>query len=165
MESLFQQRKWEVVSILLDQPLKFLLQIDLDFETARRVFHKQVRSVLKNQFFKFSLVHLQNCTCAAWTNSLWQHMYNEFHYTFIIINYPSAVGKQNGHPYNDRTKGISSPHRGREGMQLQACTVGIKNYMNKFINLFLDIMPSLTVVCYGFLPWTSCLNGLFMENE
>ena len=37
--------------------------------------------------------------------------------------------------------------------------------MNKFINLFLDISPSLSVVHYGFLPRTSCLNGLFMENE
>ena len=38
-------------------------------------------------------------------------------------------------------------------------------YMNKFINLFLDISPSLTIVHYGFFPRTSCLNGLFMENE
>ena len=37
--------------------------------------------------------------------------------------------------------------------------------MNKFINLFLDISPSLTIAHYGFLPRTSCLNGLFMENE
>ena len=37
--------------------------------------------------------------------------------------------------------------------------------MNKFINLFLDISPSLTIAHYGFLPQTSCLNGLFMENE
>ena len=37
--------------------------------------------------------------------------------------------------------------------------------MNKFINLFLDISPSLTIAHYGFLPLTSCLNGLFMENE
>ena len=37
--------------------------------------------------------------------------------------------------------------------------------MNKFINLFLDISPSLAIVHYGFLPRTSYLNGLFMENE
>ena len=37
--------------------------------------------------------------------------------------------------------------------------------MNKFIHLLLDISPSLTIVHYGFLPRTSCLNGLFMENE
>ena len=37
--------------------------------------------------------------------------------------------------------------------------------MDKFINLFLDISPSLTIAHYGFLPRTSCLNGLFMENE
>ena len=37
--------------------------------------------------------------------------------------------------------------------------------MNKFINLFLDINPSLTIAHYGFLPRTSCLSGLFMENE
>ena len=38
----------------------------------------------------------------------------------------------------------------------------INNYMNRFMNLFLDIRPSLMVVCYGFLPWTSCFSR---ENE
>ena len=43
----------------------------------------------------------------------------------------------------DGIKGVSSPHR---DMQLQACAV---NYMNKFINLFLDITASPTLAKGG----------------